>query len=232
MKPNQQKKAIGGSRLSKRSHRPMEELVDLRIKPRHQILWVLSFTQFIKLPHLTKQKTAHYCTEKDREREREREISAMFIFFPFFLGNQIENWKDSRERDTEWRRAGSEAGSLATAESRVLLDRVRRWKSQSLSRFSIFRRRNWKCLPCFCRLKSNTEKKEWLQGRSNCKLTGLSAFCPSNDTGRPHSTQRFRICEIVKIIFNSFLRIMLLNMYYTTLLLSCNWDYVTVKIII
>jgi hypothetical protein len=34
----------------------------------------------------------------------------------------------------------------------------------------------------------------------DCKLTGVSAFCPSNDTGRPHSTQRFSISEIVKII--------------------------------
>lgn len=90
MKPNQQEKTIGGSRLSKRSHRPMKELVDLRIKPHHQILRVLSFTQFIKLLHLTKQKQTHYCTEKETERQRERFLKVL-IFFHFFLGNQIEN---------------------------------------------------------------------------------------------------------------------------------------------
>lgn len=39
---------------------------------------------------------------------------------------------------TEWRREGSAAGSAAKLESRALLESVRRWKSQSLSRLAIY----------------------------------------------------------------------------------------------
>jgi hypothetical protein len=94
MKPNQQEKAIGGSRLSKRSHRSLKELVDLRIKPCHQILRVLSFTQFIKLLHLTKQKQTHYCTEKDGESDISENVH-----FPSFFSREPNRKLKIQERE-------------------------------------------------------------------------------------------------------------------------------------